>query len=73
MGRIKIEREELRSFGSFETVYITTGELKKQAKEKHICWHPIHTTHPALVDFGGDKERIKKFTAAPQFAFGGGV
>lgn len=73
----KVERAALlNSFGSFQTVYVDIGELKRKADRKNktnyendIVW----TGNPGLVAYGLDKERIKKFSAAPQFAFGGGV
>lgn len=73
----KVERAELlNSFGSFETVYVDIGELEKKADAKNknkyendIIW----TGNPGLVAYGLDKERVKKHTACPQFAFGRGV
>lgn len=65
----KVERAKLlNNYSSFETVYITLGELEKKADPKEndligISW-------PGLTKLGSEKEKVKKYAGSPQFAFG---
>lgn len=66
----KVERQKLlNSYSSFETLYISLGELEKKAdpKENNL----IGISLPGLTDLYSNKEKVKKYAGAPQFAYGG--
>jgi hypothetical protein len=66
----KVERKELmNSFNSFETVYVSLDEIKQESKLSEPG-ERIGITYPGITELGTNREKIKKFAAAPQFAFG---